>query len=106
MASKDDIKHKYVADGTKEEAEPKKQKMISDDNGYDDDDDDDNGNDDDHSSSSTDNDYSLELEEEVSLEAETNLPTGSEEELLIWRGRSDDGDTSDDEEESQYFSND
>jgi hypothetical protein len=62
MASKDDNKHKY-ASGIEEEAEasPKKQKMIGDDN-----------------DSSSIEEYSSELEEE-----EMNLPTGSEEELLI-----------------------
>jgi hypothetical protein len=82
-ASKDDNKRKHIADSAEEEVEEaslKKQKTIADDgdengdDGYDNDDDD-NGNDDD--SSSTD-DYSSEPEEE-----EMNLPTGSEEELLI-----------------------
>jgi hypothetical protein len=35
-----------------------------------------------------------------------NLPTGFKEELLIRRGRSDDGDTSDDEEESPFVCDD
>jgi hypothetical protein len=71
MDSKDnDNKGKYAADDAEEEAPPKKQKMIDDDN--------DNGNDDnDDDNSSSTNDYSLELEEEM------NLPSGSEEELLI-----------------------
>jgi hypothetical protein len=77
---------------------PKKQKMIGDDgDDYGDDGDDDNAND---SSSTNDDDYLSELEEEM------NLPTGSEDELLIRQGRSNDGDTSDDDEESQYFSDD
>jgi hypothetical protein len=58
------------------------------------------------SSSSNDGDYSLEPEEDVSLEEEMNIPIGSTEELLIWQGRSDDADTSDDEEESPFFSDD
>jgi hypothetical protein len=74
MASKDVNKREY-ADGAEEEVEEaslNKQKTI-----------------DDSSSSSTD-DYSSELEEE-----EMNLPAGSEEKLLIQRGRCDDGDISD-----------
>jgi hypothetical protein len=50
MASKDDNKRKYAADGAEEEAPLKKQKTIDDDNDDDSDDDDnndDNGNDDD-----------------------------------------------------------
>jgi hypothetical protein len=89
IASKDN-KHKY-ADDTEEEAEEvalKKQRMIGDDNGDDDDD----------SSSSSTDDFSSESEEEVSSEEdEINLSTGSEEKLLIrWVG-SDDGDTSESE---------
>jgi hypothetical protein len=65
MDSKDDNKRK-CANGVEkevEEAPPKKQKTIGDDNV---------------------DDYSLEPKEEVSLEEEEmNLPTGSEEELLI-----------------------
>jgi hypothetical protein len=77
---------------------PKKQKMIGDDgDDYGDDGDDDNAND---SSSTNDDDYLSELEEEM------NLPTGFEDELLIRQGRSNDGNTSDDDEESQYFSDD
>jgi hypothetical protein len=82
MASKEDNKRKYAADGTEEEAEEvplKKQKMIGgeyncDDHGNgsnDHDDDGDDGDDDDESSSSsssssssTDDDYKLEPEEE------------------------------------------
>jgi hypothetical protein len=110
MASKDDDnKRKYAADTVEEEMEPKKQKMIDDDNGNDIDDDDndnDNGNDDDDDSSSTDN-YLSELKEEVSSgEKEMNLPNGFEEELLIRQGCSDDGDTSDGEEGSHFFSDD
>jgi hypothetical protein len=54
------------------------------------------GDDDDgYDSSSTDN-YTSKSEEEVtSEEEEMNLLIGSEEELLIQRGRYDDGDTSD-----------
>jgi hypothetical protein len=78
---------------------PKKQKMIGDDgDDYGDDGDDDNAND--SSSSTNDDNYLSELEEEM------NLPTGSEDELLIRQGRSNDGDTSDDDDESQYFSDD
>jgi hypothetical protein len=84
MASKDDNKRKYV-NGIGEEAEealPKNQKTIGDDNSDGDD------------SSST-NDYSLEPEDEVSSEEEEmNLLAGSEEELLIQWGCFDDGDTS------------
>jgi hypothetical protein len=47
-----------------------------------------------------------EPEEEVSLEEEMNFPTGSEEELLIRRCCSNDGDTSNNEEVSPYFSDD
>jgi hypothetical protein len=87
MASKDNNKHKYATNGTEEEAEevpPQKQKMISDDNS-----------DGDDSSSSTDN-YLLKPEEEVSLEEEEmNLSASFEVELLIRRGHSNDGDTSD-----------
>jgi hypothetical protein len=58
------------------------------------------------SSSSTNDDYSLELEEEVYSKEEMNISTSSEEKLLIRRGRSDDGDTSDNQEElHRYFSN-
>jgi hypothetical protein len=122
MASKDDNKCKYAADDAEEEvkeAPPKKPKTIggSDDNGDDhnndgndsDDHDDkgDDGEDSSSSSSSTDDDYSLELEEEVSSKEEINIPIGSKGKLLIRRGRFDDGDTSDDQEESRrYFSND
>jgi hypothetical protein len=35
-----------------------------------------------------------------------NLPTGSEEEFLIRRGHFNNGDTSDNEEESPFFSDD
>jgi hypothetical protein len=108
MASKDNgNKRKYAAYDAKEsveEASPKKQKMISDDNG-DDNGDDDNDNDDDNSTST--DDYSSEPKEEVSLEEEEmNHPIGFEEELLIRRGCSDDGDTSADEDESHLFSDD
>jgi hypothetical protein len=49
----------------------------------------------------------LEPEEEVSLEEEMNIPTGSEEKLLIQLGCSDNGDTFNDQEESRhYFSDD
>jgi hypothetical protein len=86
MSSKDDNKPKYADDAEKdaeEEVLPKKQKMIDDYNG--------------DSFSSTD-DYSLESEQEVSLEEEEiNLPAGFEDELLIRRGCSNDGDTSDSE---------
>jgi hypothetical protein len=87
MASKDDNKRKYADDGTEEEAEEapsKKQKTIGDNNGDNGDEngDDDNSNDDDNSSST--DDYSSEPKEEVSSEkVEMNLPTSSEEELLI-----------------------
>jgi hypothetical protein len=48
----------------------------------------------------------LELEEEVYSKEEMNISTSSEEKLLIRRGRSDDGDTSDNQEElHRYFSN-
>jgi hypothetical protein len=66
-------KRKYAANSTEEEAEEaplKKQKMIDDGNG-----DADIGNEDNNSSSI--DDYSSELEEGM------NLPSGSEEELLI-----------------------
>jgi hypothetical protein len=68
-------------------APPKKQKTIGDNHDNDGDDhgddgDDDNGNDDD-SSSTDDDDYSSEPKEEVSSEEKMNLPTSSEEELLI-----------------------
>jgi hypothetical protein len=91
MASKDDNKCKYEANGAEREAEevlPKNQKTIGNDNGDDkndngDDGDNNNGNDSSSSPSSTDN-YSSEPEEEVSLEEEEmNLPTSSEKELLI-----------------------
>jgi hypothetical protein len=76
IASKDDNKRMY-ADGAKNEAEEevplKKQKMMDDCNDIDGD-----------SSSSSTDDYSSELEEEVSSKGETNLSVGSEEELLIW----------------------
>jgi hypothetical protein len=78
----------------------KKQKMIGDDNGNDISDDDNNNGIDNDDSSSTDN-YSLEMEEE-----EMNLRIGFEQELLIRRGRSNDWDTSNDEEESHFFSDD
>jgi hypothetical protein len=104
MASKDDNKHKYVADGAEEEAEKaplKKQKTIGDDG------DDDNGNDSSSFSSSiNDDDYSSKPDEGVSSEEEMNLPTDCEEELLIRRGHSNDRDIFDDEEESQYFPDD
>jgi hypothetical protein len=78
----------------------KKQKMIGDDNGNDI-----SGNDNDDSLST--DDYSSEMEEEVSSEEEEmNLWIGSEQELLIQRGRSNDWDTSNDEEESHFFSDD
>jgi hypothetical protein len=82
MASKDN-KHKY-ADSAEEEAEesmapPKKQRTM-------------NGDDDDGGSSSSTDDFSSELEEE-----EMNLPADSDEKVLIQRARSDDGDTSDSE---------
>jgi hypothetical protein len=115
MASMDDNKRKYSTDGAEEEVPPKKQKTIgSDDIGDDhsndgddhadnDDDGDDEGDDDgdpSSSSSSTDDDYSSEPEEEVSSEGEMNIPTGSEEKLLIQQGRSDE------EESCRYFSDD
>jgi hypothetical protein len=114
MASMDNNKHKYSADGAEEEAPLKKQKTIGgddsgDDHGNDgddhadnDDDGDDEGDDDEDpsSSSSTDDDYSSEPEEEVSSEGEMNIPTGSEEKLLIRQGRSDE------EESCRYFSDD
>jgi hypothetical protein len=87
MASKDDNKCKY-ADGVEKEAPPKKQKMIGDYNG-----DDDNCDD---SSSSTD-DYSSNSEEVSSEKEEMNLLTGCEDELLIRRGCYGDVDTSDSE---------
>jgi hypothetical protein len=99
MASKDDNKHKYAADGDEEDVEevpPKKQKMI--DNGNNDYNGDDDDSDSSFSSSSIDY-YLSEPEEEVNSEEEMNLLTDSEDELLIWRGRYDDRDTSDDEEE-------
>jgi hypothetical protein len=82
MASKDDNKRKYAGNDAEEEVPLKKQKTISgDDNGNDynnhDDDGDDEGDDDGDSSSLTDDDYSSEPEEEM------NIPTGSEEKLLI-----------------------
>jgi hypothetical protein len=105
MASKNDNKRKYAADGAEEEAEeapPKKQKTIGGDDNANDHNDDGNNS----SSSWTDDDYSWEPEEGVSLVEEMNLPTRSEEEFLIWRDRSDDGNIFDDEEESHYFSDD
>jgi hypothetical protein len=84
MTTASKFKKRKYADGTEEEVEealPKKQKMISDDNG--------------DSSSSTD-DFSLKPEEDVSSnEEKINLPAGSEEKLLIWRGYFDNEDTSD-----------
>jgi hypothetical protein len=102
MVSKDDNKCKYVANNPKEEAEEvpsKKQKTITDDGNDNGDDGDDSG-DDDYSLT---DDYSSEPEEEVSsVEEEMNLQTSSEEELLIREGRSDCGDKSDDEEETDF----
>jgi hypothetical protein len=110
MASKDDNKCKYAANGTEEEAEeapPKKQKMIGGDDNDDDHSDDDDHSGNDSSSSSTDSDYSLEPSEEISSEEEMNIPISYEEELLIRHGCSDDRDSSNDEEESHlYFSDD
>jgi hypothetical protein len=93
MASNDDNKRKYSADGTEQEAEEapsKKQKIIGDDDHGDDNDDegDDHGDDGDDdgdssssSSSSIDDDYLS--ESEVYSKEEMNIPTGSEERLLI-----------------------
>jgi hypothetical protein len=93
MASKDDNKRKYSVDNTEEEAPLKKQKMIGGDNNGDDHGNDGDDNDDDHddegdddgdsSFSSTNDDYSSEPEEEVYLKEGINIPTGSEEKLLI-----------------------
>jgi hypothetical protein len=72
MASKDN-KRNYAVSAEEEakEAPPKKQRMVSDDD-YDD------------SSSSINDDFSSELDLEVSSEEEEmNLPAGSEEKLLI-----------------------
>jgi hypothetical protein len=96
MTYKDDNKRKYAVDGTEEEAEeasPKKQKTICGKDNSDNHGDDDNCNDS-STFSSIDDDYSSELEEEVCLEVKMNIPTSSEEELLIRRGCSEDGDTS------------
>jgi hypothetical protein len=89
MASKDGNKCKYAADSAEDEAEEaplKKQKMIGGDDHSDDSNDhdhDNNSNDSSSSSLSTDNDYSSEPEEEVSSEEEMNIPTSSEEDVLI-----------------------
>jgi hypothetical protein len=87
VASKDDNKRKYSANGAEEEVEealPKKQKTIND-NYNGDDHGDDKGDDDgdsSSSSSSTDDDSSSELEEVYSKE-DMNILSSSEEKLLI-----------------------